>query len=99
LLLGLRDMSVLSIDPSGQNAAVCAEARRRYGYESLMLNPFNLHVALYPDMADIGCNMLLTLDPNSPTFFEDAMALGDSSISVEGDSQRHFPDSARGLMT
>ena len=99
LLLGLRGMSVLSLDPSGQNAAVCAEARRQAGSETLMLNPFNLHARLYPDMADIGCNPLLALDPKSPNFFEDAMALGDASISVEGDSQRHFPESARGLMT
>jgi type IV secretion system protein VirD4 len=99
LLLGLRRMSVLSIDPSGQNAAVCAEARRRMGHETLMLNPFDLHVGRYPDMADIGCNPLLSLNPKSPSFFEDAMALGDASISVEGDSQRHFPESARGLMT
>jgi type IV secretory pathway TraG/TraD family ATPase VirD4 len=31
-LLGLRHMSWLSIDPSGQNAAVCAQARRRMGH-------------------------------------------------------------------
>lgn len=99
LLLGLRHMSVLSIDPSGQNAAVCAQARRRMGHETLMLNPFNLHTALYPDMADIGCNPLVTLDPDSPSFFENAMALGDASIVVAGDSQPHFPQSARGLMT
>lgn len=99
LLLGLRNMSVVSIDPSGQNAAVCAEARRGMGSDVLMLNPFNLHVARYPDMKDVGFNPLLALDPKSPGFFEDAMALGDASISVEGDSQRHFPESARGLMT
>lgn len=99
LLLGLRGMSVLSIDPSGQNAAVCAEARRRMRHATTMLNPFNLHVGLYPDMADVGCNPLLTLDPLSPNFFEDAMALGDASISVDGDTQRFFPESARGLMT
>jgi type IV secretion system protein VirD4 len=100
LLLGLRRMSVLSIDPSGQNAAVCAEARRRGGSDVKPLNPFNLHVTQYPDLRDIGFNPLLMLpDPSAPNFFEEAMALGDASISVEGDSQIHFPNSARGLMT
>jgi type IV secretion system protein VirD4 len=97
-LLGLRRMSGLFIDPSGQNAAVCAEARRRMGHETIMLNPFNLHVGRYPDLRDVGFNPLATLDPKSPDFMKELMALGESSISVEGDSQKHFPESARGLM-
>jgi type IV secretory pathway TraG/TraD family ATPase VirD4 len=99
LLVGLRNMSVLNIDSAGQNAAVCAEARRRMGHETLSLNPYNLHAALYPDLADVGCNLLTALDPNSKKFFDDAMALGDASITLEGDHQVHFPNSARGLMT
>jgi type IV secretion system protein VirD4 len=99
LLLGLRRMSVLSIDPSGQNAAVCAEARRRMGHETIMLNPFNLHVGRYPDLRDVGFNPLATLDPRSPDFIKELMALAESSISVEGDSQKHFPEAARGLMS
>lgn len=100
LLAGLRGMSVLNIDPSGQNAAVCAEARRRAGHDVVPLNPFNLHVGRYPDLRDVGFNLVSTLPrPDAPNFFEEAMALGDASISVEGDSQRHFPESARGLMT
>jgi type IV secretion system protein VirD4 len=100
LLIGLRKMSVLSIDPSGQNAAVCAEARRRMGHKTLCLNPFDMHVALYPDMQDVGYNPVAALpDPAAPKFFEEAMALGDAMISVEGDSQKHFPESARGLVT
>ena len=58
LLLGLRDVSVLSIDPSGQNAAVCADARRRMGQQVLCLNPFGLHVGRYPDLQSGGCNPL-----------------------------------------
>src|SRR5580698_1871920 len=53
LLLGLRGVSVLSIDPSGQNAAVCAEARRRMGHDVVCLNPMGLHVARYPDLASV----------------------------------------------
>jgi type IV secretory pathway TraG/TraD family ATPase VirD4 len=49
LLLGLRgSVSVLSIDPSGQNAAVCAEARRTAAQNDVLcLNPFGLHVERY----------------------------------------------------
>ena len=100
LLLGLRRMSIVSIDPSGQNLAVCGEARRRMGHEVLSLNPGNQHVELYPDMADVGFNPVAALPkPDAPHFSSEVMALGDSSISVEGDMQRHFPESARGLIT
>jgi type IV secretion system protein VirD4 len=99
-LLGLRRMSLLSIDPSGQNAAVCADARRGMLHQTTMLNPFNLHVERYPDMADVGFNPVAALPKaDAPNFFSEAMALGDAAISVEGDSQIHFPNSARGLMT
>jgi type IV secretion system protein VirD4 len=100
LLRGLRHSSVLSIDPSGQNGAVCAEARRRMGHIVLNANPFNLHVGQYPDMRDDGFNPVWRLpDSAAPTFTEEAMALADALISVEGDSQIHFPNSARGLLT
>src|SRR3954469_6417918 len=71
LLLGLRHSSLLSIDPSGQNAAVCAEARRRMGHIVLNANPFNMHVGLYPDMRDDGFNPIWRLpDPFAPSFTE-----------------------------
>lgn len=100
LLIGLREMSVLSVDPSGQNAAVCAAARRRMGHETTMLNPFNLHVGLHPDLEDVGFNPLAALPkPEAPNFMLEVLALGDSSISSDNDSQPHFPNAARGLMS
>ncbi|MBV8092692.1 MAG: type IV secretory system conjugative DNA transfer family protein, partial [Acetobacteraceae bacterium] len=56
LLTGLRGVSVLNIDPSGQNAAVCAEARRKMGHDVICLNPHGLHVRRYPDLTSAGCN-------------------------------------------
>ena len=39
------------------------------------------------------------LSPASPTFYDDAAGLAEALIRVEGDTQRHFPESARGLVT
>ena len=51
-------------------------------------------------MADVGYNVVAALPkPDAPHFSSEAMALGDSLISVESDMQRHFPESARGLVT
>ncbi|MGH7065499.1 MAG: type IV secretory system conjugative DNA transfer family protein [Stellaceae bacterium] len=99
LLVGLKGCSVLSIDPSGQNAAVCAEARRAAGNEVVCLNPFGLHVDQYPDLNSAGCNPLANIDPRSPFFYQDCAAVGEALIKLENDTQRHFPESARGLIT
>jgi type IV secretion system protein VirD4 len=100
LLLGLHKTSIVSVDPTGQNASVCAEARRRASSKVLPVNPQRLHVDQYPDLESVGCNpMLAGVDPKSPRFFEEAAAIGEAMISPEGDSQRHFPESARGLIT
>src|ERR1700761_5149043 len=53
LISGLRDASVLNPDPSGQNAAICAAARRAMGHEVVAFNPFNLNTDTYPDLADV----------------------------------------------
>lgn len=100
LLLGLHRSSVVSVDPSGQNAAVCAEARRQAGSIVLPLNPMGLHLALYPDLQSVGYNPMAALDPNDPSrFFLEAVALAEAIIPVEGESQKFFPESARGLVT
>jgi type IV secretion system protein VirD4 len=98
LVLGLRGCSVVSIDPSGQNAAVCAEARRRAGKRVLCLNPFGLHVERYPDLESVGCNPLANIDPNSPLFFQECQAVADALIKIEG-KDPHWTESARGLIT
>src|ERR1700752_4694698 len=84
LLLGLRgSCSTVSIDPSGQNAAVCAEARRRAGNRVLSLNPLGLHVELYPDLQSVGCNPLANIDPRSPLFFQHGQAVADALIKID----------------
>ena len=92
------DLSIVSIDPKGQNAAVTAAWRGRLS-DVWVLNPFGLHVGRYPDLASIGFNPLTALDPNSDRFFDKARALAEALIRVEGDSQPFFPQSAQGLVT
>jgi type IV secretory pathway TraG/TraD family ATPase VirD4 len=99
LLVGLRKCSVLSIDPSGQNAAVCAEARRLAGNDALSLNPMGLHVARYPDLESVGCNPMWGIGWPSVFFYQDCAAIGEALIKLENDAQNHFPQSARGLVT
>jgi type IV secretion system protein VirD4 len=98
LCLGLRDCSVFSVDPSGQNAAVCAEARRRIGNDVLCLNPFGLHVGRYPDLQSCGFNPVVGIDPRSFTFLQSCQAVGEALIKLEG-KEPHWPQSARGLIT
>jgi type IV secretion system protein VirD4 len=97
LLLGLENVSVLSIDPSGQNAAVCAEARRRMGQDVVCLNPFGMHVARYPDLASAGCNPLAGISSRSPLFYQEGAAVADALIVIEG-KDPHWTQSARGLI-
>jgi type IV secretion system protein VirD4 len=103
LLVGL-DCSVLSIDPSGQNAAVCGAARPNM----VPVNPMGLHVARYPDLASVGCNPMAGIDWRSgerrrwrkpSLFYQDCAAIAEALIKLENDSQVHFPQSARGLIT
>src|SRR5271154_7154474 len=71
LLTGLRNVSVLSVDPSGQNAAVCAEARRRMGQLVQCLNPLGMHVRRYPDLQSVGCNPLAGISSRSRLFYQE----------------------------
>lgn len=98
LLLELRDCSVLSVDPSGQNAAVCAEARRRIGNDVLCLNPFGLHERRYADLQSVGFNPLAGIDWRSGLFLQDCQAVGEALIKIEG-HDTHWTQSARGLVT
>jgi len=100
LLLGLRgNVSNISLDPSGQNAAVCAEARRSAAHnEVLCLNPFGLHVERYPDLASVGCNPLANIDPHSTLFFQECQAVADALIKIDS-KDPHWTESARGLIT
>lgn len=69
LLMGLKDCSVFNIDSSGQNAAVCGEARRQMGQRFWPINPKGVHVRQYADLASVGHNPMDALDRNNPARF------------------------------
>ena len=90
-LLTLKDRSILVIDPKGELAAITADYRRSIG-EVVILNPFDV-LGLGSD----GFNPLALLDPDSPLFYDDAAALGEALIRVEG-KDPHWGESAQGLV-
>jgi type IV secretion system protein VirD4 len=92
LLKGLEEQSVIVIDPKGELAAVTAEHRRQIGHEVIILNPFNVL-----DLGSEGFNPLANLDPNSPSFYDDAAGLGEALIKIGGQDP-HWTESAQGLI-
>ena len=92
-LLQLAGLSIVSIDPKGQNCAVTLRWRSRVS-RVVVLNPFGVL-----GLPTAGFNPLARLAPNSPRLYDPAQAIADALIKVEGDSQPHFPESARGLLT
>jgi type IV secretion system protein VirD4 len=54
-------------------------------------------VSLLPDLKSVGFNPLLSLDPASPTFFDDAAGIADALIRIEG-KDPHWSESAQGLL-
>jgi type IV secretion system protein VirD4 len=90
-LLSIKDRSLVVIDPKGELAAVTADYRRTLG-DVIMLNPFNVL-----GLGSAGFNPLASLDPKSPNFYDDAAALGEALIKLEG-KDPHWSESAQGLI-
>jgi type IV secretion system protein VirD4 len=91
-LLTLTDRSILVIDPKGELCAITQAYRRTVG-KVVILNPFNV-LGLGSD----GFDPLALLNPDDPkTFYDDASALGEALIRVEG-KDPHWGESAQGLL-
>src|SRR5271169_6825379 len=69
-------LSIISIDPKGQNAAVTARWRRRVS-DVVFLNPLDVL-----SLGSSGFNPLAQLDPTSPHFFQHASAIAEALISI-----------------
>jgi type IV secretion system protein VirD4 len=89
---GGEPVSIISIDPKGQNAAVTARWRRTVS-DVLMLNPLDLL-----GLGSAGFNPLAALDPTSPQFFEQCSAIAEALIRVDESRDPFFDVSARGLI-
>jgi type IV secretory pathway TraG/TraD family ATPase VirD4 len=100
LLQHLRNSTVLNIDPTLQNGAVCAAARRAMGHEVWSFNPDGVHVGLYPDLACMGFNSMDALDPKDPPRFSArARAIGEALVPLTGSTNgRFFESSGAGLV-
>lgn len=91
-LLTLEDRSILVIDPKGELCAITQAYRRTVG-DVAILNPFNVL-----GLGSNGFDPLTLLDPDNPdTFYDDAAALGEALIRVEG-KDPHWGQSAQGLV-
>ncbi len=90
-LLSIKDRSIICLDPKGELCSVTADYRRTLG-NVVILNPFNVL-----GFGSAGFNPLAALDPKSPNFYDDAAALGEALISIEG-VDPHWSQSAQGLL-
>ena len=90
-LLTLEDRSVLVIDPKGELCSITQAYRRTVG-DVVILNPFDVL-----GLGSKGFNPLALLDPKSPNFYDDAAALGEALIKLEG-KDPHWTESAQGLI-
>lgn len=90
-LLSIKDRSIIVIDPKGELYATTAFYRRTLG-DVVTLNPFNVL-----GFGSAEFNPSDTLDPKSPNFYDDAAALGEALIKMEG-KDPHWSESAQGLL-
>ena len=106
----LDDRSVIVIDPKAELAAVCAKHRHQLGHEVYILDPFGKLAAIAEARPEIygylmengliesaGFNPLATLDPARANFYDDAAAIGEALIKIEG-KEPHWGESAQGLV-
>jgi type IV secretion system protein VirD4 len=91
-LLRLRDRSIVVIDPKGELTAITSDYRRKLG-PVYILNPFDVL-----GIGGEGFNPLASLDPQSPTFVDDAQGVGEALIRID-DKDPHWSESAQSLLT
>ena len=90
-LLRIGGKSLVVIDPKGELAAITASYRRTVS-DVVILNPFDLL-----GLGSAGFNPLAALDPDAPTFLDDAVGVGEALIKIE-DKDPHWSESAQGLL-
>ncbi len=91
------DGSVLVIDPKGQNAAVTARQRRKFG-DVRVINPFGLHIEAPWKLTQDKFNPLAAIDPESDNLVADVTSLCEALIINDG-KDSHWTNSARDLVS
>jgi type IV secretion system protein VirD4 len=91
-LLRLKGLSIISIDPKGQNRAVTGRWRKSVG-KVVDLNPLDVL-----GLGSSGFNPLARLDPTSPHFFQHCSAIAEALISIADGRDPFFDISARNLI-
>jgi type IV secretion system protein VirD4 len=85
-------MSIISIDPKGQNAAVTARWRKTVS-DVLFLKPLSVL-----GLGSTGFNPLAALDPASPHFFLHASAIAEALVRIAESGDPFWSISARNLV-
>jgi type IV secretion system protein VirD4 len=88
--------SIIIIDPKGEAAAITARKRAQFG-RVVVLNPFNILADEQPWLKSNGYNPLATLDKTSAHLTDDATAIAEALVRVEG-SEPHWAASAQDLV-
>lgn len=91
-LLRSRGRSWVVVDVKPELGPLTAAARRRFG-DVVFLDPFGAS-----GFESAGFNPLALLDPALPSFNADAGLIAEALISVEGDRDPHWSESARALL-
>jgi type IV secretion system protein VirD4 len=78
-VLGLRDWSLVIVDPNGELAALCARRRDPELQQTIFLNPFEVN-----GIPSHGFNPVAALDPASPEFPDDAQDIATALIRDDG---------------
>lgn len=103
-LLWNTDCSIVVTDPKGDLAISTARHRAENGSQIIVIDPFRVIAKQYPEMVEKlvylqtqGFNPIAMLDPDSEDFIDDAMAIAEALIKVEG-KDAHWGKSAQALL-
>jgi type IV secretory pathway TraG/TraD family ATPase VirD4 len=95
-LATIKNRSAVVLDIKGELCAQTRRARRKIcGADNVKtVNPYNLH-----GLGSDGFNPLACLDPNDDLFYDKAKRLTLAMIESEGEKDKHWDESAQGLLT
>lgn len=104
-LYRLKDWSIVVVDIKGELAALTAAYRATQpGHKVVVVDPFGVIPKTYPRLAEKysflasnGFNPVEALDPDSEDFADEATALAEAIIRIEG-SEPHWGQSAQDLI-